>query len=243
MKRAFSWVSSHAAQSVPDDMNMASNSPTQLHWGHLRDDGAHKEIEQLKQLLAGSDIEAQAIFTYKRRQYDPNANNIWPTLRDPLEFPMVYYEAQESVPYPQTVNNPSGSSIVWPKKCIPTEIYEEVASYLSVDDVKCMRLVCKEFDKHVSQVMYKSMVIPFNPEIYGMLRKMPKGDVGGNRKRKVQANADLPLLWEDDELGEGFQKHNVFHKFGAHTRRLGMSFEVDEGMNQPVFRQLNPNAN
>lgn len=118
-----------------------------------------------------------------------------------------------------------GSSLSWPAAVLPTEIYENIAGNLCRDDVKSMRLVCREFDKHVSQVLFKRAVVPFNSEIYGMLTP---GNPDPKGKKKASSLA-VPL-WAGSDDDDIFTGHglDVFRGFGEHILKFGMSFEIDE---------------
>ena len=128
---------------------------------------------------------------------------------------------------------PVCGDIRWPPGKLPTELYEEIASYLSRDDIKAMRLTCKEFDRHISQVLFETVVVPFNVEIYGMLQSTAK-----RRRMKGKGKADdttefarePSLLWENAHQDDIYEGHgiDVFKGFGPHIHRFGMSFDVDE---------------
>ena len=114
----------------------------------------------------------------------------------------------------------------WPGGRVPTELFEEIAGYLNRDDIKSMRLVCREFDRHISQVIFKTVVVPFNTEIYGMLGQ-EKPDLKGKKKVAVENKS---LLWKNANGDDVYNGHglDVFRGFGQHILRFGMSFEVTE---------------
>lgn len=130
-------------------------------------------------------------------------------------------------PVSQVKNAAPALSYSWPANRVPTELYEEISSYLNRDDIKSMRLVCKEFDRHVSQVLFKTVVVPFNSEIYGMLGQEPKPDLKGKKKVKIET---LGLSWRNPNGDDVYNGHglDVFRGFGQHILRFGMSFEVNE---------------
>ncbi|KAF2194785.1 hypothetical protein K469DRAFT_744593 [Zopfia rhizophila CBS 207.26] len=141
-------------------------------------------------------------------------------------------------PEPPPETDVPQAQIVWPAGEFPTELFEEVAGYLNRDDIKAMRLVCREFNRHVSQVLFKTVVVPFNTEIYGMLGKEQKQDIKGKRKMKVVPNSHLfwknstnnGLFWKNANGDDVYNGHglDVFRGFGQHILRYGMSFEVNE---------------
>lgn len=125
----------------------------------------------------------------------------------------------------------------WPQQKLPVEIYELMAKHLSRDDIKNMRLVNREFEQHISRVLFSTVVVPFNTEIYGMLnvtqqaRKKRKGKQKAVDNDYVEPSSSLAYLkWpnaKDDQLytGHGI---DVFRGFGPHIRKYGMSFDVSE---------------
>ncbi|KAF2715422.1 hypothetical protein K504DRAFT_26505 [Pleomassaria siparia CBS 279.74] len=115
----------------------------------------------------------------------------------------------------------------WPPGALPTELFEEIASYLDRDDIKSMRLVCQEFDRHVSQVLFNTVVVPFNTEIYGMLGQEQKPDSKGKKKVRIEPTA---LTWKNANGDDVYNGHglDVFKGFGKHILKFGMSFEVNE---------------
>jgi hypothetical protein len=58
--------------------------------------------------------------------------------------------------------------ILWPAKRIPPELFTMIISYLPRSAIQNMRLVNKEFEKKVSEYLFKVVVVPFKPEIYGI---------------------------------------------------------------------------
>ena len=53
----------------------------------------------------------------------------------------------------------------WPCDRLPPEICEAIAEHIHRDDIKSLRLVCKEFEQKFS-VLFRSVVVPFSPELY-----------------------------------------------------------------------------
>lgn len=127
----------------------------------------------------------------------------------------------------------------WPQGRIPTEIYRRITEYLPRDSIENMRLVCKEFEVNVSAVLFQSVVVPFRPEIYGMInasRRAGIKDIEGKGKAKVADGADLaigdaPFGIYDQELkiGAVHKGMAVFKGWGPRIRKFAMVFEVDGG--------------
>jgi hypothetical protein len=206
-----------------------------------------------REAFAGlKDYGAVAIMLYQGSRPDPTANDIWPTLRTAAKVPAQYYllkdeslssenrGAVSNITFPnhpqsfyrgsavKTMDQPDGlaspSTPRWPPGRLPTELYEAIAGHLNRDDIKSMRLVCREFDRHVSQVLFKTVVVPFNIEVYGMLGKEKQVQNGKNFGKN--------LFWKDNNEDDVYNGHglDVFKGFGKHIRRFGMSFEVNEDL-------------
>lgn len=94
---------------------------------------------------------------------------------------------------------------------IPTEIFHQIAGYLPRSSVKNMRLVNHEFEEKVSALFFRTVVVPFRPEIYGIT------ECTGEVSKVVPGPA---VMLQDKGM-------RVFQGFGKHIRRFAMSFEVD----------------
>ena len=177
----------------------------------------------------------------------PTGTDVWPDIRDRSKVPVKYTPIQlvldrkpkfnflqqntsenSSSPYV----SPHHGATVWPMQRLPSELYASIMSYLSRDDIKAMRLTCKEFEHYVSHALFESVVLPFNTEIYGMLQatQNAKVDAKGKGKAKSGDSVSAGLSWQnanDDDIytGHGI---NVFKGFGPHIKKYGMSFEVSE---------------
>lgn len=118
----------------------------------------------------------------------------------------------------------SGSRPQWR---LPIEMVELIASYLDRDDIKSMRLVSKELNHYTSEVLFKTVVVPFNTEIYGMLGNEANSYIKG--KNKV-GNGVPSYVWNSKEDDDVYNGHglDVFRGFGRHILRYGMSFEINE---------------
>jgi hypothetical protein len=175
-------------------------------------------------------------------------SDVWPDIRDATKVPARYTPvASPNAPrnvartrWPAAKRHEAGNEweeegidtkIVWPMNALPSEIYYLIADSLSRDDIKAMRLACKEFEHHVSYVLFKTVVVPFNTEIYGMLQGLAntKADIKG--KGKAPAITPSPVeFWKNSKDDDIYTGHgvDVFRSFGPRMKRFGMSFEVDE---------------
>ncbi len=142
------------------------------------------------------------------------------------------------------VNPPLGPTRQgWPNKPIPTEVMEQIAQYLSRETLLNMRLVNHEFEKRVSSVAFKTVVVPFRPEIYGMMihdskaKKPAITDIKG----KGKANETNSQTEDGDDefypLGDYckvkaedvYDGMKVFEAWGGHIKQFAMIFEIDQG--------------
>jgi len=58
--------------------------------------------------------------------------------------------------------------MIWPAGLLPVEIFTLIIDYLPRSSIQNLRLVNKEFDLKVSRALFKVVVVPFRPEIYGI---------------------------------------------------------------------------
>ncbi|XPS75547.1 hypothetical protein M3J09_007623 [Ascochyta lentis] len=110
---------------------------------------------------------------------------------------------------------------------LPVELVEQIIEHLNRDDVKSLRLVSRELNDYTSQAAFKTVVVPFNTEIYGMLGQEPKPDRKGKKRAKF---SKLEYWWKNANGDEVYNGHglDVFRGFGRHILRYAMSFEVTE---------------
>ncbi|KAM0354159.1 hypothetical protein ACHAPU_001194 [Fusarium lateritium] len=101
-------------------------------------------------------------------------------------------------------------SVIWPQDQIPVEIFEIIISHLTRLEVRCLRLVCKEFEAKVSAQYFRNVVVPFKSELYSKLDR----DENGVLKRTSSAL-----------LSNGMR---IFQSFGPHIWRFALSLELDE---------------
>lgn len=118
-------------------------------------------------------------------------------------------------------------------RALPVEIFELVGRYLPRDSIQHMRLVNREFERKISCLAFKSVVVPFKPKIYGATIV----DVKGKGKQKETSPLDEPA-WTEHGCFEGFYDPNkshvidgmrVFEHWGPEIRKFALTFEVDEG--------------
>ena len=108
----------------------------------------------------------------------------------------------------------------WPQSMLPTEIFELIIEYLPRTSIQNMRCVNKEFEEKVSAYLFKVVVVPFEPEIYGIT---PEPALAGITDTQTRANGmpQASVMLQDKGM-------RVFQGFGRHIRKFAMSFEFDE---------------
>ncbi|CAL3964895.1 hypothetical protein PZA11_002208 [Diplocarpon coronariae] len=106
--------------------------------------------------------------------------------------------------------NTKQEKTAWPLLAIPVELFTLITSYLPRSNIQNMRLVNKEFDRKVSEALFRLVVVPFRPEIYGITQETTSSDdvVPGS------------IMIQDHGM-------RVFQGFGRWIRRFAMSFEID----------------
>ena len=102
----------------------------------------------------------------------------------------------------------------WPSG-IPQDIFRDVSQYLSFDDFKNLRLVNREFASQLSDLRFRSVVVPFNANLFGF----NSNDV--DRFRSLEKSALM------------LQHAKQIHKFG-------ISFEYDlNGLTHAISKPFN----
>lgn len=102
----------------------------------------------------------------------------------------------------QTMARQSG----WVSNKIPVEIFNLIIIHLPRSTIQNMRLVNREFEAKVSEYLFKYVVVPFRPEIYGINSEPP--------------NPQSSVMLQDKGM-------RIFQGFGRHIKHFAMSFEVD----------------
>lgn len=121
---------------------------------------------------------------------------------------------------------------------LPVELVAQIVRHLNRDDIKSLRLVSRELNTFTSQAAFKTVVVPFNTEIYGMLGQEPIIDRKGKKRAKISRPE---YLWRNANGDEVYNGHglDVFRGFGQHIVRFGMSFEVsEESLSSPPLKSM-----
>ncbi|KAE8448193.1 hypothetical protein EG329_009797 [Mollisiaceae sp. DMI_Dod_QoI] len=100
--------------------------------------------------------------------------------------------------------------LTWPPNLLPVEIFTLIVSYLPRSNIQNLRLVNKEFDRKVSEALFRVVVVPFRPEIYGITPE------------PILSNEALQgsIMLQDKGM-------RVFQGFGRWIQKFAMSFEID----------------
>ncbi|KAF1914758.1 hypothetical protein BDU57DRAFT_519929 [Ampelomyces quisqualis] len=204
---------------------------------------------------------ASTVLLYRNAVPDPEANDIWPEYRSRAKLPAVYSSINPHLRLSRASKSKRRQPMVAGKKAdksresdriskkpidtagrptwkLPVELVELVASYLDRDDIKALRMVSRELNYFISQVIFRTVVVPFNTEIYGMLVQGREPDTKG----KTIAKSNGPgFFWKNTNGDEVYNGHglDVFKGFGQHILQYGMSFEVtEESLAQPPVKCL-----
>lgn len=109
---------------------------------------------------------------------------------------MQYHVFDERSPVENlTYHAPLGSNrLGWPKDSLPLEVFHNIAGHLSRDDLLQMRMVNAEFERKTSNIVFHTVVVPFRPEIYGMMiHDGPALDTAIDIKGKGKAKGRIDL--------------------------------------------------
>ncbi|OJD34488.1 f-box domain-containing protein [Diplodia corticola] len=102
---------------------------------------------------------------------------------------------------------------------IPQEMFDYIATYLSRDDFKALRLTSRLMCARTTGVFFKTIVVPFRSGMFGEELRAEMNTDPGNGESKSTAT-------------------NVFERFGHHMQKFGVSYEVDEAILPKVVQQL-----
>lgn len=135
----------------------------------------------------------------------------------------------------------------WPQTRTPVEVFEAIGERLSRDDLLRMRLVNHEFEKKISGRIFKSVVVPFQPDIYGMLdgdtgrialRLKGEEENGTNFEPRQNSTHDGHGRVTDLEFVSEVSSGNIprptpdgmeiFKGWGRHIKQFAMSCEIDQ---------------
>ena len=122
--------------------------------------------------------------------------------------------------------DPNGSTLTnqdvvipWPVGQLPVELFELIISYLPRSSIQSMRRVNKEFENKVSAYLFKVVVVPFKPEIYGIT---PEPTLAGySESQRANEMLQGSVMLQDKGM-------RVFQGFGGHIKKFAMSFEYDD---------------
>jgi hypothetical protein len=205
---------------------------------------------------------AVAVVLYNSISPNPAANDIWPECRSSAKLPARYFvldKSKQATPVKTEKRRPSkkhgktsgkgklpretseplqAASTGRPEWKLPVELLELIAEHLNRDDIKALRLVSRELNNYISQVIFQTVVVPFNTEIYGMLGQEPKPDLKGKKRARIERPG---YSWKNANGDEVYNGHglDVFRGFGGHIRKFGMSFEVtEESLSTPPIKSL-----
>ncbi|KAH8602424.1 hypothetical protein B0O99DRAFT_606539 [Bisporella sp. PMI_857] len=106
---------------------------------------------------------------------------------------------------------------IWPPGALPIELFDLICSYLPRSNIQNMRLVNREFERFVSPYLFRWVVVPFKPEIYGI---SPEPSLS----RRDESVNDLPqgaVMLQDKGM-------RVFQGYGERILKFAMTFEYDE---------------
>ncbi|EON96119.1 putative f-box domain-containing protein [Phaeoacremonium minimum UCRPA7] len=157
---------------------------------------------------------------------------------------------------PNVNGQPAIQGVRWPSNCIPHEIYNLIADYLSRSDIQNLRLVNREFDHNLSSRYFNNVVVTFRPEfsaLYGSLDSglgvmidSQQGALAGQIDHNVAENS--PRAGSDSAstlsrngspsktnelpttrksvMSDGFR---VFQQFGPETiKKFALALELNE---------------
>lgn len=114
----------------------------------------------------------------------------------------------------------------WPKDSLPLEVFHNIAGHLSRDDLLQMRMVNSEFERKTSNIVFHTVVVPFRPEIYGMMiHDGPALDTEIDIKGKGKAKEIYGPVEQEKTVHDGMK---VFQAWGPHIKKFAMAFDVEE---------------
>lgn len=129
----------------------------------------------------------------------------------------------ETTPRPDLSQPPER---IFQSERIPVEIFEFIVAHVSWTDIKNMRLVDHIWEDRVSPSLFKQVVVPFNPQVYGTLGPRPTVTL----PKEIQSSPSTKPVSIDLD---------IFPGFGQHIRQFGMSFDLDQyALANPPIKNL-----
>ena len=129
-----------------------------------------------RRLVFTSELIPRSFGAQKRRDilqvFRKKASYIPACINTVLGMPSMQYHVYDEKPPINSVayHAPLGPDrLGWPKDSLPLEVFHNIAGHLSRDDLLQMRMVNSEFERKTSNIVFHTVVVPFRPEIYGMM--------------------------------------------------------------------------
>ncbi|KAL8851373.1 MAG: hypothetical protein Q9221_003740 [Calogaya cf. arnoldii] len=104
---------------------------------------------------------------------------------------------------------------------LPVEIFELIGSLLPRDSIQSMRLVNREFERKISCLVFKSVVVPFKPKIYETASTQMSAKAMGKQKEHIKDTYNP----REDHVKDGMR---VFEEWGPEIKKFALTFEVAE---------------
>lgn len=107
-------------------------------------------------------------------------------------------------------------------QALPVEIFELIGSLLPRDSIQSMRLVNREFERKISCLAFKSVVVPFKPKIYETASTQMSAKAMGKQKEPIKDTYNP----RENHVKDGMR---VFEQWGPEIKKFALTFEVAEG--------------
>ncbi|TVY39494.1 hypothetical protein LOCC1_G005774 [Lachnellula occidentalis] len=109
-----------------------------------------------------------------------------------------------------TMTTSNNAQPTWPPNGLPVELFVLIVKHLPRSNIQSMRLVNREFEQKVSEYLFRVVVVPFKPEIYGI-----------NPEPALSGSLQGSVMLQDKGM-------RVFQGYGHRIKKFAMSFEFDE---------------
>ncbi|KAI4271534.1 MAG: hypothetical protein L6R38_006848, partial [Xanthoria sp. 2 TBL-2021] len=106
-------------------------------------------------------------------------------------------------------------------QALPVEIFELIGSLLPRDSIQSMRLVNREFERKISCLAFKSVVVPFKPKIYETASTQMSAKAMGKQKEPIKDTYNP----RENHVKDGMR---VFEQWGPEIKKFALTFEVAE---------------